>query len=116
MQQAGGLLVSDGSGRTAEQILNAALTQFPGVGVDVELKMEVRTEQAIEEIIREVSANKGFIVHTLVSDPLRDSMLRVSRIHNIEAIDLMGPLLSRLSQYLANSPTGEPGLFSNLNK
>lgn len=109
-------VISDGSGRTAEQILMAALTQFPGSTVEVILKAEVRTEQAVEEIVEEVSATNGFIVHTLVSEVLREAMLRVSRIHNVEAIDLMGPLLSRLSHYFANSPTGEPGLFFSLNE
>jgi len=109
-------IVSDGTGRTAEQILNAAMTQFPNASVDIILKQDVRTEDHIEEIVREVVENKGFIVHTLVAESLRESVLRISRIHNIDAIDLMGPLLSRLTQHLANSPTGEPGLFFRLNK
>ena len=109
-------VVSDGSGRTAEQILMAALTQFPHSSVDVVLKPEVRTEQAIEEIVAEVAEQKGFILHTLVSESLREVILRLSRIHNLDAIDLMGPLLSRLSHHFENSPTGEPGLFFSLNK
>ena len=109
-------VVSDGSGRTAEQILMAVLTQFPHSSVDVVLKPEVRTEQAIEEIVAEVAEQKGFILHTLVSESLREVILRLSRIHNLDAIDLMGPLLSRLSHHFENSPTGEPGLFFSLNK
>ncbi len=44
-------VVSDGSGRTAEQILMAALTQFPDSRVEIVLRPEVRTEQAVEEIV-----------------------------------------------------------------
>ncbi len=109
-------VVSDGTGRTAEQILMAALTQFPGTSTEVMLKGEVRSERQIEEIVAEVAACKGVIVHTLVSDMLRESISRISRIHNIDAIDLMGPLLSRLTHHFADSPTGEPGLFFSLNK
>ena len=109
-------VVSDGTGRTAEQILMAALTQFPGTNTEIRLKGEVRSERQIEEIVAEVAGQKGVIVHTLVSDALRDSILRISRIHNIDAIDLMGPLLSRLTHHFADSPTGEPGLFFSLNK
>jgi regulator of PEP synthase PpsR (kinase-PPPase family) len=109
-------IVSDGTGRTAEQTLNAALTQFPGSQVDIILKQEIRSEQAIEEIVLEAQEEKGFIVHTLVSEVLRECMHRLSRINNVDAIDLMGPLLSRISQHLADSPTGEPGLFFRLNK
>ena len=109
-------IVSDGSGRTAEQALMAAMTQFPDAAVDIITKKEIRTEDQIEEIMTEVAENKGIIVHTLVSESLRESMLRISRIHNIDAIDIMGPLLSRLSHHLSNAPTGEPGLFFHLNK
>ncbi|MCX6240992.1 MAG: kinase/pyrophosphorylase [Bacteroidetes bacterium] len=109
-------VVSDGSGRTAEQILMAALTQFPDSRVEIVLRPEVRTEQAVEEIVSEVAEEKGFILHTLVSESLRECVLRLSRIHNVDAIDLMGPLLSRLSHHFADSPKGEPGLFFSLNQ
>ena len=109
-------VVSDGSGRTAEQILMAALTQFPDSSVDVVLKTGIRTKKAIREIVGEVAEQKAFILHTLVSETLRDCMLRVSRIHNVDAIDLMGPLLSRLSHHFSNSPKGEPGLFISQNQ
>lgn len=109
-------IISDGTGRTAEQTLQAALTQFPGADVEITLRGEVRTESQIVEIIDEVTENHGFIVHTLVAEPLREELVRISRIHNIDAIDLMGPLLSRLAHHFADSPTGEPGLFFNLNK
>jgi len=109
-------IISDGTGRTAEQTLMAALTQFPDVKVDVVLKQQVREEAQLEELVPEIKAAEGMIVHTLVSQALRDSMVRITRIHNIDAIDLMGPLLGRLSLHLANVPTQEPGLFFKLNK
>jgi len=109
-------VISDGTGRTAEQTLKAALTQFPNSRVDIILKQEIRTEEQIEEIMPEIIEAKGIIVNTLVSQHLREMMVRISRDNNIDAIDLMGPLLSRLSVHLANSPTEKPGVFSQLNK
>jgi [pyruvate, water dikinase]-phosphate phosphotransferase / [pyruvate, water dikinase] kinase len=109
-------ILSDGTGRTAEQTLQAALMQFPASTVDIVLKPQIRSEQQIEELIPEIKASQGMVVHTLVSQALRDNLVRITRIHNIDAIDLMGPLLGRLSLYFANSPTQEPGLFFQLNK
>ncbi len=109
-------VISDGTGRTAQQALGAAMTQFPSTEVEIITYKEVRSEEQIEEIIPEVVGQKGIIVHTLVSEHLREQMVRISRINNIDAIDIMGPLLSRLSHHLANSPTGEPGLYFHLNK
>ena len=109
-------VVSDGTGRTAEQTLKAALTQFPNARAEIVLKQEIRTEEQIDAIMPEIIEAKGIIVNTLVSQHLREMMVRISRDNNIDAIDLMGPLLSRLSVHLAHSPTEKPGIFSQLNK
>jgi regulator of PEP synthase PpsR (kinase-PPPase family) len=109
-------IVSDGTGRTGEQVVKAALTQFPNSSVDVVMKQEIRTEEQIEELMPEVKESTGFIVHTLVSETLRDAMARITREHNVESMDLMGPLLFRFTEYLANEPTQEPGLFFKLNR
>jgi len=109
-------VISDGRGRTAEQALMAALTQFPNARVEIIVKPEIRSDQQILEIMPEIVASKAIIVHTLVSESLRATIIKMSREHNIDAIDLMGPLLSRLSQHLENVPSEEPGLFFNLNK
>jgi regulator of PEP synthase PpsR (kinase-PPPase family) len=109
-------IVSDGSGRTAEQALSAALIQFSNVKVKLIKRTKVRTEQKVREAVREAAKSGGLIVHTLVTDRLRDLMLRYGREHNVDTIDLMGGLLSRLSQEFALSPAEKPGLFGQINK
>lgn len=108
--------VSDGSGSTAERVVQAALTQFKGASVVIERRSEVRTEEAVRRVVEEAAAAEGCVVHTLVLDTLREHMVRAGRIHNVETIDLMGPLMARLSQQLAVSPAEKPGLFRQLNK
>ena len=108
--------VSDGSGSTAERVVQAALTQFKGASVMIERRSEVRTEEAVRRVVKEAAEADGCVVHTLVLDTLREHMVRAGRIHNVETIDLMGPLLARLSQQLAVSPAEKPGLFRQLNK
>lgn len=107
---------SDGTGRTAEQAVMAAMTQFPDSKVEIYRRGNIRTKSDIHAFIAEAAQANGIVVHTLVSDQLRECLLHHARIHNVEAIDLMGPLLSRLSHYLENAPTGEPGLYFNLNQ
>jgi len=109
-------IVSDGTGRTAEQALNAALIQFGSVSVNLIRRPKVRTEQKIFSVIKEAKENKGFIVHTLVTDKLRAAMLRGGRKQNVDTIDLMGGLLARLSEEFSVSPAEKPGLFGQLNK
>jgi len=109
-------IVSDGSGRTVEQALNAALIQFSDVKVNLVKKAKVRTEQKVRQVVQEAAKAGGFIVHTLVTDKLRDVMLRSGRKYNVDTIDLMGGLLSRLSERFAVSPAEKPGLFGQINK
>ncbi len=108
-------IVSDGTGRTATQALNAALTQFPDQVVEIEIIKEVRHRHEIDDAVKEAASLGAFIVHTLVSNELRNYMITAGRRHNIETIDLMGPLLARLSEKLMHSPAEEPGLFNKIN-
>jgi regulator of PEP synthase PpsR (kinase-PPPase family) len=90
-------VVSDGSGRTAEQAVNAALTQFPESNLEIVKRANIRSDRKVREVVREAEQAGGFIVHTLVTDELRGAMVRLGRQRNVETIDLMGPLLGRLS-------------------
>jgi regulator of PEP synthase PpsR (kinase-PPPase family) len=109
-------VVSDGTGRTAERALSAALTQFADVKLDVVRVQNVRTREEVARVVREAAAVKAFIVHTLVTDELRGHVVRIGRQFNVETIDLMGTLLGRLSDLFRVSPSEKPGLFSQLNR
>jgi regulator of PEP synthase PpsR (kinase-PPPase family) len=109
-------VVSDGTGSTAERVLSAALTQFEGKDVQIDVRTEVRTQSQIHKIIKEAVKLKAFIIHTLVSNDMRQLMIHEGRLHNLETIDLMGPLLSRLSQQFSVTPLEKPGLFRQLNE
>lgn len=108
-------VVSDGTGRTAKQALKAALTQFENVEINLKLRATVRSNNEVWRVVEEAAATGGFIIHTLVTDRLREQMVHAGRRHNVETIDLMGPLLARLSDRFAVSPAEKPGLFAQLN-
>src|SRR5512139_1279740 len=103
---------SDATGTTAERVLRAALTQFYPDKVKITRHGGVRTPARIREIVHETARAKGFIVHTFVSDDLRAVILKEGRDHNVTTIDLMGPLLARLSELMAIQPKAQPGLFN----
>ncbi|MCF7792778.1 MAG: kinase/pyrophosphorylase [Candidatus Cloacimonetes bacterium] len=110
------IIVSDGTGKTAEMALNAALTQFAGVAVSLVRKPGIKSYEQIDSLIEEAQKEHNCIVHTLVSDKMRSYLVKQARLNNVETIDIMGPLLSRLSNLLAISPAQKPGLFVHLNE
>ncbi len=103
--------VSDATGGTAENVIRAALTQFTGQAISISRHGGVRTPEQVHAVIQEAEKKKGIIVHTLVSDTLRHLIFTEGRAANITTIDLMGPLLARLSELLSIQPRSEPGLF-----
>jgi len=80
------------------------------------VRPDVRTKEQAHEVVREAAEAGGFVVHTFVKDEVHDELVKTAREHNVEAIDLMGPLIARLTETLAISPSEKPGLFSQLNK
>ncbi len=110
-------VVSDGTGRTAQQALDASLTQFQNIEPEIIIRPGIRSVKQVEDIVKEAVNYNALILHTMVSDEMRSIMVKVSRKYNVEAIDIMGPLLLRLSHHFANAvPSEKPGLFHKLNE
>lgn len=102
--------VSDGTGVTAERVLRAALTQFEK-SVEVRRIGEVRTVDRVREVVQEAARCRALIVHTLVTAELREAMFEEGRRHHVHTLDLMGPLLERLTDLLEMPPLAQPGLY-----
>ena len=107
-------VISDGSGSTAERVLQASLVQFGQKDVMVERIPEVRTKRQIKDIIERASKHKGLVAYTLVSTKLRNEIATRSNEYNVPTVDLLGPLLTSLSSFLASSPEAKPGLLDKL--
>ncbi len=102
--------ISDGTAATADTVARAALVQF-NTAVEVERFREVRSEDQLVDIILRAADENAIIVHTLISEDLRLLVLSKSREVNVASVDLMGPLLSRLSEALHLAPLGQPGML-----
>ena len=107
-------VVSDSSGETADRVVHAALVQFPDADVRVLRQSQVRTAEQVHSVVREAAGQESLILHTLVSDNLRRVMLEEARRHGVDSMDLMGPLLDRLTHHLNLTPQEKPGLFQQL--
>jgi [pyruvate, water dikinase]-phosphate phosphotransferase / [pyruvate, water dikinase] kinase len=107
-------VVSDASGQTAERVVRSALVQFAEAPATVIRRGHVRTPKQLRAVVQEAVGHDSLILHTLVSDELRRLMLAESRLHGVDAMDLMGPVLDRLARHLKLTPQEKPGLFQQL--
>lgn len=109
-------IVSDATGSTCEMVVKAALSQFRTTDVHLHRVRYVRTEKEIMDVVQEVMEVDGVIAYTLVSNELRDLIFDEGRKCAVPTIDVMGPLLSRFTEYLDISPMAVPGIFRSLDK
>jgi regulator of PEP synthase PpsR (kinase-PPPase family) len=109
-------IISDGTGRTAQHVLSAALMQFENSKIQTTIYPHVSTKKQVMDIIVEASHKKSLIVFTVVSQKLRDVIIKQCRLYDVETIDLIGPLLAHFSQHFSHLPSEKPGIYYELNK
>jgi len=107
-------VVSDASGDTAERVVRSALAQFRDAPVKLVRRRAIRTQQQVHGVVAEAAGENGIVMHTLVSNELRQMMLEEARTQGVDALDMMGPVLERLATHLELSPQEKPGLMRQL--
>lgn len=109
-------VISGATGASGAQLVQTALAQFPNAAMPVEVHGGIRTVEQVQPIIARAARSGGFIAHTLVDDALRRALVREARKHHVHAVDLMGPILTRLRGALDREPLGQPGLYRQLQR
>jgi hypothetical protein len=82
----------------------------------VELRPGVRKAREVRKLVKEAAKVGGTIVHTLAVPKLRSVMVEEGRARHVVTIDLMGPLIARLSEALELAPLARPGLLRQLDE
>lgn len=109
-------IVSDATGDTGEMVVRAALAQFQETQVHLERFGQVRSDEQIADIVRRAAAVRGVLVYTMVSVELRQKIHQEALGMGVPTVDILGPILTRLSDYLELSPLSRPGLFRHLDQ
>jgi len=102
--------VSDATGELAISVATAALRQFRQENVAVLRRGKIRTLDRLDKVVMEAKESGGVIVFTLVSQELRESLVRQALEAKIPAVDVMGPVMGTLASYFNASPSDQPGL------
>ncbi len=102
-------LISDSTGETAEYITTAALSQFSKAETFIVRRRYIRTEEQIENVIKEAKPRHGLLIFTFVSENLRMKMREAALNSGLLAVDILGPLLTAMSHFFDRSPRSEPG-------
>lgn len=109
-------VVSGGTGASGEQMVHTVLVQFPKIRLPVIKVAHVRQIGQIKDVVAQASTTGGTIAHTLVDTRLRNALVQLGKERDVVTIDLMGPLLSRLTNVLGQEPICQPGLYRQLHQ
>ena len=109
-------VVSDATGSTCEIVVKAALSQFSMIDTTLHTIRYARSKEEIKNVISEAMAVDGIVAFTLVSSELSHIINREGKKSGVPTIDVLGPLLSRFTDYLEISPMAIPGIFRQLDK
>lgn len=105
------LVLSDGTGETAEKVVRAALQQFQDHQVHVRTHALITRQDQLTSWFRVAARQGAFVVTTLVRSDMREYAERLSRETGVRHLDLIGNLLVALEGFLEQKPVGVPGLL-----
>jgi len=108
--------ISDALGETAEFVARAAASQFDSGRIEVRKVPYVTDKDYLREIVEEAKEVNGIIAYTLVLQDLKDYLEEKIKEHQVTAVDILGPMLTAISQSTKLKPKMEPGLLRKLDE
>lgn len=115
------VLISDSTGMTAQTAISKCLSQFDwsddecvitDVGEVCKIKKSihtfVRTEDDVAAIIRQAKTRSAMATFTFADPNLRAATVTLCEKEGVPFVDLMGPMLLRMKDFLKMTPNGVP--------
>lgn len=93
-------IISDGTGETAAIMTRAAVVHYSKFDFHIMRNKNVRTEAQVDSVVNEAFKRGALIVHTVVTPTLRKYLEEKAAEKNLLQVDLLGPFLQRLDQFL----------------
>ena len=106
--------VSDSIGETAESVVKATTSQFVQEKFDVIRVPYVKDKAQVEKVIEEAKENNGIICYTVVSPELREHIAHKAMEHDVEVVDVLGPMLKAIEKTSGLLPKNQAGLIHAL--
>lgn len=109
-------IISDSVGETAESVIKAGLSQFTTDDHQIKRVRYVDSKEQIDETLKNAAENNALIGFTLVDLEFREYLKLQAKTMDIEAIDIMGPVLDSLERFLQEKPLFKPGIVHKLDE
>ncbi|WP_079479635.1 pyruvate, water dikinase regulatory protein [Halobacillus salinus] len=109
-------VLSDSVGETAELVVKAALSQFDDGPFDLQRIPYVEDKGTINEAVLQAKEHGAMIGFTFVIPRFRKHLLEQAHKHEVECVDIMGPMMESMEKHFNIEPRLEPGLVHKLDE
>jgi regulator of PEP synthase PpsR (kinase-PPPase family) len=106
-------VVSDGTGDTVTAAVRAVMLQFE-VEWNLRTFVGVRYEAEVRLIAEEAGRVGAIVIFTLVDEGMVRALIRESADHDVVAVDLLGPVLTKIAETFRVEPRSQPGLLHSI--
>ena len=106
--------VSDSIGETAESVVKATISQFVEQNFEVVRVPYVKDKEQIDRLVQEAAEHNAVICYTLVSPELREHLADRALAHDIQVVDVLGPMLKAIEKTTGLLPQNQAGLMHSL--
>ena len=108
-------VVSDGTGDTGTAIVHAAMLQFRSPW-RIRVFGEVRQPAEAKRVVVRAAEVNALLVFSLVEHDMVEVLMREAQQRSVVALDLLGPLIAKVSQHLHAEPKHQPGLLHGMSE
>lgn len=107
-------VVSDSIGETAELVARAAASQFNQTRIEIRRIPYVDDKMTVDEVVELASQVNAIIAFTIVIPEIKEYLIEQAKKFQVEVVDIMWPMLEKLSKLTKQKPRFEPGLVHRL--
>lgn len=109
-------VVSDSVGETAELVAKAAASQYSDLNIEIKRVPYVEDAGTLREVVALAKERHAIIGFTLVIPEMREFLIREAKLHGVEIIDIIGPMVEMMGHTYHKNPREEPGLVRKLDE
>jgi regulator of PEP synthase PpsR (kinase-PPPase family) len=110
------VILSGSTGRTCDEVIQAALAQFDEPDVNIVRETKVRTIRAAVRAVKYAAEHNAVICHSIVAPKIRQAVVQETERLGVPTIDILGPVLTVMEDHLGQAPRLRPGLSYQLRK
>jgi regulator of PEP synthase PpsR (kinase-PPPase family) len=109
-------VLSDGTGETVENLVQAILTQYGNLKIEIYRYKMVRTEAQVMAILEEAKSRNAPLIYTVVAPEVRVALSQGVKKLEVKAVDVLGDTLNLISKVYNAKPSLTPGLLHEVNE